>query len=77
MFYSWRSVLRRIRTLEASLSTEPALIVERDGPIVVLTMNRPHALNALDLEMLARMADAWTLWVSVRRGCQGNFRPPM
>ena len=43
------------------MSSEPTLLIERDGPIVVLTMNRPQALNALDLEMLARMADAWAM----------------
>jgi len=63
-----------------SLSSEPALIVERDGPVVILTMNRPHALNALDLEMLARMADAWAMCdaepeirVAILTGAAGNF----
>ncbi len=37
------------------------LLVERDGHVVTLTMNRPEARNALDLEMLARLADAWDL----------------
>ena len=35
------------------------LLIEHDGPIMVLTMNRPNAMNAFDLEMMARMADAW------------------
>ena len=37
----------------------PALLVERDGHILTMTMNRPHAKNALNPEMLCRMADAW------------------
>lgn len=37
----------------------PALLVERDGPILVLTMNRPERRNALNLEMIALLAEAW------------------
>jgi enoyl-CoA hydratase len=37
----------------------PHLRVERDGPIVTLTLNRPAARNAFDAEMLVRLADAW------------------
>ena len=43
------------------MSDEPHLLVERDGPIVTLTMNRPDSRNALSAEMLARMVDAWHL----------------
>ncbi len=39
----------------------PALLVERDGHVLTLTMNRPHVRNALNPEMLCRMADAWRL----------------
>ena len=42
-------------------SEAPNLLVERDGHVVTVTMNRPAARNALDLEMLARLADAWDL----------------
>lgn len=31
--------------------TEPLLLVERDGPVAVLTMNRPKALNALSIAL--------------------------
>jgi enoyl-CoA hydratase len=41
-------------------SVAPHLLVERDGPIVVLTLNRPEARNAFDAEMLVRL-DAWDL----------------
>jgi enoyl-CoA hydratase len=39
----------------------PSLIVERDGHIVTLTMNRPDRGNALSLDMVGRLADAWEL----------------
>jgi enoyl-CoA hydratase len=42
-------------------ATMPALLVERDGPVAVLTMNRPQAKNAINPEMLCRLADAWDL----------------
>ena len=42
------------------MSTEH-LLVERDGHVITLTMNRPEAKNALSPEMLAGLADAWDL----------------
>lgn len=41
------------------MSTSPHLLVERDGHVVTLTLNRPEARNALDLQALALLADAW------------------
>jgi enoyl-CoA hydratase len=41
------------------MSDAPALLVERDGHIVTLTMNRPEVKNAINPEMLCRLADAW------------------
>ena len=41
------------------MSTEPHLLTERRGHVLVVTMNRPEAKNALSGEMLARMYDAW------------------
>jgi enoyl-CoA hydratase len=38
-----------------------ALLVERDGAVVTITLNRPEARNAFDAEMLVRLADAWDL----------------
>ena len=35
------------------------LRIERDGAVVVVTMNRPEAKNALSPGMLVGMADAW------------------
>ena len=37
------------------------LLVERDGHIVTVTMNRPESRNAWSGEMLGAMADAWDL----------------
>ncbi|RLE21576.1 MAG: crotonase/enoyl-CoA hydratase family protein [Actinobacteria bacterium] len=39
--------------------TEPALLVEVDGGIATLTLNRPAKLNSLDPELVCRLADAW------------------
>lgn len=38
---------------------EESLLFERRGHTVVLTMNRPARRNALSLDMLVRLADAW------------------
>lgn len=40
---------------------EPALLTERRGPILVMTMNRPAARNAIDEEMSRDLADAVAL----------------
>ena len=33
--------------------------VERDGAVMVVTLNRPHRKNAMTLTMFALLADAW------------------
>jgi len=38
-----------------------SLLVERQGPTVVLTMNRPEKMNTLNPDMIVRLADAWDL----------------
>ncbi len=38
---------------------EPALLYVKEGHIATLTMNRPAARNAVNPEMLCRLADAW------------------
>src|SRR2546421_7205042 len=35
------------------------LVMERAGPVLVLTMNRPEARNAFSPQMLSRLEDAW------------------
>jgi enoyl-CoA hydratase len=37
----------------------PHALVERQGPVLVVTMNRPHARNALSGPMMAIMRAAW------------------
>lgn len=58
----------------------PHLLVERDGHVVTLTMNRPEARNAFDPEMLVRLADAWDaidgdaeVRVAILTGAGGHF----
>lgn len=38
---------------------EAALLSERDGHVLTLTLNRPRFKNSMNPEMLCRMADAW------------------
>jgi enoyl-CoA hydratase len=38
-----------------------AVLVERDGPIVMVTLNRPEVKNAVNPEVLVRLANAWDL----------------
>jgi len=54
--------------------------VERDGPVVTLTMDRPEARNALSPEMLVGLADGFTyvdetseVRVAILTGAGGNF----
>ncbi len=35
------------------------LLVERDGPVMIVTMNRPERKNAMTLQMFGRLRDAW------------------
>jgi enoyl-CoA hydratase len=62
------------------MSDQPALLVEREGHVVTLTMNRPEARNALNPEMICRLADAWDMTdaddgvrVVILTGSNGHF----
>ena len=62
------------------MSDSPDLLVEREDHVLVLTMNRPEARNALSLDMLDRMSNAWDeinenpeIRVAVLTGAGGNF----
>jgi len=39
--------------------SEPALLYEKSDGVAIVTMNRPDFRNALNPEMLCRLADAW------------------
>jgi enoyl-CoA hydratase len=39
--------------------SEPALRYEKEGHVATVTMNRPEVRNAINAEMLCRLADAW------------------
>jgi enoyl-CoA hydratase len=58
----------------------PQLLVEKDGYVTTLTMNRPKRYNALTFTMFSLMADAWKeasddpgCRVIVLTGAGGNF----
>jgi enoyl-CoA hydratase len=62
------------------MSDQPHLLTERRGHVLVVTMNRPEAKNALSGEMLVRMYDAWVelsedpeLRVGILTGAGGTF----
>ncbi|GAA1305098.1 putative enoyl-CoA hydratase [Planotetraspora silvatica] len=62
-----------------SIST-PHCRVERDGHVVVVTMDRPEARNALSMDMLVGLADAWAyisaepdVRVGILTGANGTF----
>ncbi|MDM7490408.1 MULTISPECIES: crotonase/enoyl-CoA hydratase family protein [Rhodococcus] len=58
----------------------PHCLVEQRGPVLIVTMNRPKARNALSGEMMAIMAEAWDrvdndpeIRVAVLTGAGGAF----
>ena len=60
--------------------SDPAVLVERDGHVVTITLNRPDKRNAFDAEMLCRLADAWDMIdaddgvrAAVMTGAGGHF----
>lgn len=62
------------------MSDAPHALVERDGHVLIVTMNRPEARNALSGEMMAIMSDAWDevnsdpdIRVAILTGAGGTF----
>ena len=62
------------------MSEAPHALVERDGPVLVVTMNRPEARNALSPDMLRIMSEAWDevnanpdIRVAILTGAGGAF----
>jgi enoyl-CoA hydratase len=39
--------------------TEPLVLVDADGPVLTVTINRPEKRNATNAEVLCRLLDAW------------------
>jgi enoyl-CoA hydratase len=42
-----------------SETAEPAVIVEEEGHVLVVTLNRPQKKNAVNCEVMCRLYDAW------------------
>ncbi len=62
------------------VASDSPLLVEYDGHVAIVTMNRPQSRNAFNLEMLCRMADAWAaidadeqIRVAIWTGAGGHF----
>ena len=58
----------------------PHLLVERDGPVLIATMNRPERMNALSPQMFGEMFDTWVeaseddgISCIILTGAGGNF----
>ncbi|HQV19844.1 MAG TPA: enoyl-CoA hydratase-related protein, partial [Gordonia sp. (in: high G+C Gram-positive bacteria)] len=67
--------------MTASVSTDaPHCLVEKRGHVLIVTLNRPQARNALSLEMMATMREAWDqvdadpdIRVAILTGAGGSF----
>ena len=62
------------------MSEQPHALVERDGNVLIVTMNRPEAKNALSPDMTRIMGEAWdevnedpNIRVAILTGAGGSF----
>ena len=39
--------------------SQPVVIVEQEGPVLIVTLNRPEKKNAVNSELMCRLYDAW------------------
>jgi enoyl-CoA hydratase len=60
------------------------VLVDRDGPVMTVTMNRPQRKNAMTMTMFSLMADAWQeasddpdIRVVILTGAEGSFSSGM
>ncbi len=58
----------------------PHCVIERDGQVLIVTMHRPAARNALSTDMLVGLAEAWAylsaepdVRVGILTGAEGHF----
>lgn len=65
---------------DSSSSSPPAVLTERRGHVLEITLNRPEKKNPFNPEMLVRLADIWDeldadddLRVAIVTGAGGNF----
>lgn len=65
---------------DSSFSSPPAVLTERRGHVLEITLNRPEKKNPFNPEMLVRLADIWDeldadddLRVAIVTGAGGNF----
>ena len=72
--------VRAARRLEPDGMSDPAVLVERDGHVVTITLNRPAKKNAFNAEVLCRLCDAWDMIdadddvrAAIMTGAGGNF----
>lgn len=50
------------RVTDAAQSPEPTVLARVSGRVGHLTLNRPRAINALDIDMIERLTDALVTW---------------
>ncbi|MDJ0862099.1 MAG: crotonase/enoyl-CoA hydratase family protein [Gammaproteobacteria bacterium] len=60
--------------------SEPTVLVEKEGHLLTVTLNRPEKKNAVNAEVLCRLSDAWhrldeadDLRVAILTGAGGDF----
>lgn len=62
------------------MTSADSLLLDRNGPTMVLTMNRPERRNALSIDMIVRLADAWaeidadeSIRAAILTGADGHY----